>query len=478
MPTTSEPMATSELRPLRVAVVGAGPAGMYAAGHLLGSPGGTYLDGRMADLAPGHVEVDVLERLPTPWGLVRGGVAPDHPDKKLIARVFESIAARPGFRFFGNVEVGRDITPAELTDSYDAVIYAVGASSDRHLEIPGERLPGCWSAREFVAWYNGHPDYADLEPDLSGERAVVIGNGNVALDVARILTLSAEHLATTDIADHALQALRGSAIREVQILGRRGYLQAAFHNPELEELTRLPGVDLVVELDDLMDAEEASWTTRRKLETLRRHSVPETQEGTKRIVLRFLSSPVEVVGRDQVEAVRVVGNQLERDPRGTWQAKATGEESVIPAGLVLKAVGYTGAPIPGLPFDEQAGVIPSRDGRVTGHDGTYVAGWIKRGPHGIIGTNKKCARDTVLSVLEDAAARRLPTRKTLSGDAIADLLSTRHPDVLTYQGWKAIDRYERRAGRTAQRSRVKLASVSDMLEVAREHAASGGRRLR
>ena len=463
-----------ECRPLRVAVVGAGPAGMYAAGHLLGSPGGTYIDGRLVQLTDMPVEVDMLERLPTPWGLVRGAVAPDHPEKKLVTRVFEAIAARPGFRFFGNVEIGRDVRPAELAQWYDAVIYAVGAASDPHMGIPGEELPGCWSAREFVAWYSGHPDFADLHFDLSGERAVIVGNGNVALDVARILTVDSAQLAKTDIADHALSALRTSAIREVVILGRRGHLQAAFNNPELDELTELANVELLVDLEDLPSdhevvLDEADWTTLRKLETLRRYAARPATGRSKRIVLRFLTSPVELIGVDRVEAALVVRNHLERDAAGRPHARPTEEEAIIQTGLVLRAVGYFGAPIPGLPFDDHKGVIPNQHGRVVDHDGivpgAYVTGWVKRGPSGIIGTNKKCARDTVRSLLADASAQHLPTAGTLDKDTVADVLRTRQPQLVPYEAWKIIDRHERRAGRSAGRPRIKLTRVTDMLEL-------------
>ena len=456
-------------RPLRVAVVGAGPAGIYAAGHLLAGPAGTYVDGRLVDLTDGPVEVDVLERLPTPWGLVRGGVAPDHPDKKLVAELFETIARRPGFRFFGNVEVGRDVQPAELTRWYDAVIYAVGAAGDRALAIPGEALAGCLSAREFVAWYNGHPDYSDLRVDLSCERAVIIGNGNVALDVARILTLDCEALARTDIADHALRALRGSAIREVVILGRRGHLQAAFNTPELEELMRLPGVDLVVDevptADDMLDP--PGWSVQRKLDVLRDCASSPPARRRKRIVLRFLTSPTALTGTDRVESVLVVRNRLEHGADRRVRVRPTDERSAIPTGLVLRAIGYFGQSVPGLPFDEERGVIPNNGGRVLAGDqptpGTYVTGWIKRGPSGIIGTNKKCSRDTVRALLADAVAERLPTGNTLDATAAATALSGRQPALVDDAGWRAIDRLERTAGRLTDRPRVKLSTMQELL---------------
>jgi ferredoxin--NADP+ reductase len=468
-------MAAAKRRPLRVAIVGAGPAGLYAAGHLLEHPSGTYLDGRMLRLTGAQIEVDVIDRLPTPWGLVRGGVAPDHPEKKLVSRVFEAIAERPGFRFFANVEVGRDLRHDELAEWYDAVVYAVGAAGDPRMGIPGEELAGCWAAREFVAWYNGHPDFSALEFDLSCERAVVVGNGNVALDVARILLLGADELERTDIAVHALDALRASAIREVVVLGRRGHLQSAFSNPEVEELGELAHIDVVVDRQDLPDQDEvvlgyADWTILRKARTLRSYAERPPSGNSKRVVLRFLTSPIELLGSQRVDSVRVVRNRLERDSDGRLRARATAEESVIEAGLVLRSVGYFGTPIAGLPFDEIRGVIPNQDGRVVGPGGTeagvFVTGWIKRGPQGIIGTNKKCARDTVRALLADAAADRLPTGGTLDAESVARALRARRPNLVNYAGWRLIDRRERRIGRLTGRPRVKVTTIDDALEIA------------
>jgi ferredoxin--NADP+ reductase len=468
-------MSARDQRPFRIAIVGAGPAGVYAAGHVLEGAAGTYIDGQLVRLVDVPVEVDVLERLPTPWGLVRGAVAPDHPEKKLVTNVFEEIARRPGFRYFGNVEVGSHVRPAELAAWYDAVIYAVGCASDPHIGIPGEELPGCWAAREFVAWYNGDPDFSHLEFDLSCERAIVVGNGNVALDVARILACPVDKLARTDIADHALAALRASRIREIVILGRRGHLHAAFNNPELEELAELPGVDVIVDLDDLPGEHEtvlddADWTTLRKLQTLRRYAENPTSGEPRSIVLRFLTSPVELYGPDRVQAALCVRNHLERDATGKLQARPTEEESIIETGLVLRAIGYSGSPISGLPFDDHRGVIPNENGRVRDRDGVvrgaYVTGWIKRGPTGIIGTNKKCARDTVRLLVEDARTGRLPTRGTLRAEEVAGILAERAANVVTYDGWKAIDRHERRAGELAGRPRVKLTRREDMLRLA------------
>jgi ferredoxin/flavodoxin---NADP+ reductase len=449
-------------RSLRIAIVGTGPAGMYALQHLL--------DTRALDL-----EVDLFERLPTPWGLVRAGVAPDHPEKKLvIPRQFDFCLKNPRVHFFGNVDIGRDIRPAELSEWYDAVIYATGADGDTRMGIPGEELRGCWSAREFVGYYNGHPDYRGLQFDLTCDRAVVVGNGNVALDVARILTMPVAELESTDIADHALSLLRRSTIREVLVLGRRGHLQGAFHNPELEELEHLSRVDVVVEGEDLPGDDEvvldgADWETRRKIRTLRRMALRKPNPGNKRIVFRFLTSPVELLGNAKVERMLVARNHLERDAQGRLHAQPSEEQSIIETGLVLRAIGYRGTPFPGLPFDDRLGVIRNRQGRVTEGDktmpGVYVTGWIKRGCRGIIGSNRKCSRETVNCLLEDFEAGRLNVRK-LDKDGVVGAVRARRADLVSLAGWLAIDRAEREAGRAQHRPRVKMTDTASMLRCA------------
>lgn len=430
----------------------------------------------MTHLSKQPIEVDVLERLPTPWGLVRGGVAPDHPEKKAIADVFDGIARRVGFRFFGNLEVGSAVQPAELAQWYDAVLYAHGAASDRRLAIPGEALPGSASAREFVAWYNGHPDASALNFDLSCTRAVIVGNGNVALDVARMLTASPDRLAKTDIADGALAALRASGIREVVILGRRGPLQAAFNNPELEELAELEGVDVIVDPCELPSREVAiasgaSWTALRKLDTLRRYASRPPTGQSRRIVLSFLESPIALLGQDRLTSMRIARNALIPDAAGQLQAQPTGETRDLEAGLVLRAVGYASVALPGLPFDARRCLIPNDDGRVLDGDarlpGVYVTGWAKRGPSGIIGSNRKCARDTVRALLDDLASDRIGRSAAFGRDEVSALLRSRQPKLVEYQGWKAIDEAERHAGQAAGRPRVKLTSMPALL------AASG-----
>jgi ferredoxin--NADP+ reductase len=452
----------STRRPLRVVIVGSGPSGFYAAGQLLSDRERT-------------VEVDVYERLPTPWGLVRGGVAPDHPKIKSVSRVYEKIAKKPGFRFFGNVEVGADVSHEELASWYDAVLYAVGTAGDRKAGIPGEDLPGSWSATEFVGWYNGHPDYRDLEFDLTGHRAVVVGNGNVAIDVARMLTLTDEELRVTDIADHAMEALIASNVGEIVVLGRRGPEQAAFTNPELLELGELGAADIVVDPVDLEIAEDLrhehlDQTARRNVEILHEYAQRPEPSKRKRVVLRFLTSPIEILGDGRVEQVRVVRNELVRGENGRLSARATGQEERLDCSLVFRAIGYTGRPLLGLPFDERSGRIPNVQGRVLDRGeimpGTYVAGWIKRGPSGVIGTNKKCAADTVSVVLEDLAEGRLAERELPGADAVEAELRRRQSKLVTYEGWEQIDAAEKSAGEPHGRPRVKLTRVDALLEAA------------
>ena len=448
---------------LRVAVVGSGPAAFYAAGALLTSEDPT-------------VEVDMIERLPTPWGLVRLGVAPDHPQLKTVSKAFEKIAGRPGFRFLGNVEVGRDVTQDELGSLYDAVVYAVGSQTDRRLGIPGEDLPGSWAATELVAWYNGHPDYQQLDFDLSHERAVVVGNGNVALDVARMLALTQEELAPTDTTDAAIAAIVSSGIREIVVLGRRGPVQAAWTSTELGEMGDLAGADVVVdpaelELDPTSEAEleAASNLVQRNVEILREFASRIPSGKPKAVRLRFRASPVAILGDERVEGVEIVRNRLEPDGRGSVRAVATDEREVLSCGIVFRSVGYRGIGIPGVPFDESAGTIPNADGRILGENGEpipglYCAGWIKRGPTGVIGTNKKDATETVEHLLEDARAGRLPSRDE---GAIDDLLAARDAEVVMYAGWEAIDTAERSRGEPYGRPRVKLCTWNELLEAAR-----------
>jgi ferredoxin--NADP+ reductase len=432
---------------LRVAVVGSGPAGFYAAGALLA-----------ADVP---VEVDMIERLPTPWGLVRLGVAPDHPKIKSVSRAFERIALQPGFRFFGNVEVGRDIQHSELLDLYDAVVYAVGAQSDRRMGIPGEDLPGSWAATEFVAWYNGHPDFQHLEFDLSNGRAVVIGNGNVAVDVARMLALTPEELEPTDTTDAAIDAFVNAGIREIVVVGRRGPAQAAFTTPELQELGELAGADVIVDPSDLEGAEPHDTNSDRNLAVLRGYAAREPEGKPKRLVLRFLLSPVAIIGEGRVEAIELARNRLEADAAGALRAIATDERETLSTGIVFRSVGYRGVALPGVPFDEDTGTVPNDRGRVA--PGVYVAGWIKRGPSGVIGTNKKDATETVELLLEDL---RDAPRKGRSAAEVEAVLLDRGVQLVVYEGWTSIDELERAAGEPVGRPRVKICTWEDLLGAA------------
>jgi ferredoxin/flavodoxin---NADP+ reductase len=459
--------------PLRVAVIGAGPAGFYACEHILKHEATT--------------EVDLFDRLPTPYGLVRGGVAPDHPKIKSVTRVYDKTAAREGFRFFGNVKLGEHISPEDLERHYHAILYAFGAETDRHLGIPGEDLPGSHAATAFVGWYNAHPDYADESFDLSCERAVVIGNGNVATDVARMLALTEEELRETDTADHAIEALAGNPIREIVILGRRGPVQAAFTNPELRELGEMKDADIVVdpaelELDELsrayLDSEDADITTRKNIEILTEFSNKPIEGKPRRIVLRFLRSPVEIQGDGRVEKLIVGRNELvERD--GSLRASDTGDREELECGLVLRSVGYTGIAVDGVPFDERRGTILNEGGRVLQSEGGpqrlghYTSGWIKRGPSGVIGTNKKCAQETVDALFEDVESGSLGTPEASEPAAIEELLRERGVDFVSYPAWQAIDAAETARGEPHGRPRVKFVRVEEMLEAARESVPSG-----
>ncbi len=453
----------------RTAVIGSGPAGFYTCSFLLKE----------------GFEVDLYDLLPTPFGLVRSGVAPDHPKIKTVTRAFDKTAKHESFRFFGGIEVGADITQAELLERYHAVVYAVGTSADNRLGIGGEDLPGSHPATEFVAWYNGHPDHADREFDLSCERAVVIGNGNVAIDVARMLVLDPDELAVTDTADHAIDSLLNASVREVVLLGRRGPAQAAFTNPELLELGELHRADVVVDPADMeLDPASAAWlqsdaasgTNRRNVEILSRYSATPPEGKSHRVVLRFLRSPLELLGSHRVEGMRISVNRIE-DRDGRLAAVPTGQEETLECGLVLRSIGYRGVPIPGVPFDERAGLIRNVDGRVTDDSGElrvgeYVVGWIKRGPSGVIGTNKKCATDTVAAISADAARGVLNSPSVdVSGDEILAWIQAKVPTAVTWDGWQRIDMHETGLGEPLGRPRVKLVRVADMHEIARRVAA-------
>ncbi len=454
----------TEETPLRVAIVGAGPSGFYAAEHIL----------KDGDL---HAQVDLFDRLPTPFGLVRGGVAPDHPKIKSVIRVYEKTAAREGFRFFGNVKVGHDIEVEDLERLYHAIVFTVGCETDRQLGIPGEELPGSRAATAFVGWYNAHPDYADDEWDLSCERAVVIGNGNVAMDVARVLALTDHELRQTDTADHAIEVLDAKGIREIVVLGRRGPVQAAFTNPEIKELGEMEDADVIVdptevELDPASAAylasDEADKTTRVNVETLTEFARRTPAGRKQRIVLRFLASPLEIRGEGKVESIVIGRNELVEEG-GALRARDTGEREELECGLVLRSVGYTGIPIEGVPFDEKRGLILNEGGRVLdSHDaghrvGHYTAGWIKRGPSGVIGTNKKDALETVQHLFADVESQTLLDPESPDPVAVEALLAERGVRYVSFEDWQAIDQAEVGRGEPHGRPRVKFVRVDEML---------------
>lgn len=428
--------------PLRIAIVGSGPSGFFTATHLM-----------TRSAAP--MTIDMFDRLPTPFGLVRAGVAPDHQKIKSVTRAFDKTATKPGFRYFGNVEIGRDVETDELARWYDAVVYATGAACGRTAGIPGEALAGNHTATDVVGWYNGHPERQILPIDLATDRAVIIGNGNVAIDVARMLTLPAAELATTDIAEQALEALTHSRVREIVVLGRRGPEHAAFTHPELLELGRLPGVDICVDAD--LDGVGDSPT----LDTLRAYANRVPKGAARRIVLRFLTSPSEVFGAEHVAALRVT--------HGT-------EVETIETGLIVHAVGYVGTELPGLPFDADRGIIPNEGGRVV--PGVYVAGWIKRGASGVIGTNKICASETVDHLLADADAERLERHTTLTPESVSAILARRVTDLVDYHGWCGIDAHERARGAADGRPRIKMTDIDEMVRVAHLESAIETEQLR
>lgn len=439
---------------LKVAVVGSGPAGFYAADALL--------------RAPLPVAVDLFERLPVPFGLVRYGVAPDHQSIKRVQVAFERTAQLPGFRFLGNVEIGRDLAVEELRRGYHAVLLATGAALDRRLDIPGEDLEGSYAATALVGWYNGHPDHVSRKFALGAERAVVIGMGNVALDVARLLLRDPAELAKTDIAPAALAALTESRVREVVLLGRRGPGQAAFDQGELEAIADLPDIGVEVDGDFTLDDDPALEASARKnVAYLARLSAQARSERPRCLRLRFLASPLEILGRGgRVGALRIEDNRL-AGVGAHARAEPTGHLWELPTELVIRSVGYRGLPVPGLPFDPKRNVIPSSAGRVTSlagepQIGLYTAGWIKRGPSGLIGTNKADAKETVDLLLRDAEALAAIT-PTLDVDG---LLASRGVKVVSFADYRRIDAVEKARGEARGKVRDKLEHVSDMLAAA------------
>jgi ferredoxin--NADP+ reductase len=450
---------------LRVAIVGSGPAGFYAAEAL-------------QKAAPG-ISIDLIDRLPTPFGLVRGGVAPDHPKIKSVTRIFDRIATHPGFRYLGHVRVGQDVTVEELRARYHMLVLCYGAETDRALGIPGEQLAGSHAATEFVAWYNGHPDYAATHFDLTQGEVAVVGIGNVAMDVARILAKPTSVLAATDLADHALQALAASQVHTIHLVARRGPVQAACTTPELRELGELEGVEVIVdprdlELDAASEAQLAAMEDRnpaKNLDVLREWASRPRTGAPRKVVLHFNASPVALSGNERVEGMTIVRNRLESDGRGGVRAVPTDDTQQLPVGLVFRSVGYKGKALPGVPFDERTGVVPNLRGHVVEQAGStatvpglYVAGWIKRGPQGIIGTNKLCATDTVTQLLADVAAGDVPVLPE-GVSSIDQLLAERGVTVTSWADWQTLDTAEQARGAASGRPRLKITNVQEMLEI-------------
>ena len=466
-----------EARPLRVAIVGAGPSGFYAAQALL----------KQKDYV---VSIDLIDHLPAPYGLVRYGVAPDHQKIKSVTKLYDRIASDPRVRFFGNVTFGHDLTHEDVRAHYDQVIYAVGAQTDRRLGIPGEDLLGSHPATEFVAWYNGHPDYVDYEVDLSCEGVAVIGVGNVAVDVARIMALSPAELARTDIADHALEALAHSRIKDIYVIARRGPAQIKFTNPELRELADLEVTDVIVdpaelELDPLSAASIAdNRSAQTNIELLRQYADLGPVGRERRIHFLFLRSPVEIVGNQdgRVVNVKLERNELRPTETGYLNSHGIGEYEMLEVGMIMRSIGYRGEPLPGVPYHERWGIISNTDGRVSDYrsgeivPGEYVVGWAKRGPTGVIGTNKPDAVATVHLMLDDVPTLSPAETDLADPAAIPALLRQRDVRYVTWEEWKLIDEAEVAAGQRLGRPRLKFVTVPAMLaaiDAARARDAAG-----
>ena len=465
------PKVGSESTPLRVAIIGAGPAGFYTAERLF----------KEKDLT---VEIDMYDRLPTPYGLVRAGVAPDHQKIKSVTKVFDRVAARPGFCFFGHVELGKDVSVADLRQHYHQIVYSTGAQTDRNLAIPGIDLRGSHAATEFVAWYNGHPDYRNCHFDLSQESVAVIGVGNVAVDVARILCRTPQELAQTDIADYALEALRHSRVKRVYMLGRRGLAQAAFTAPEVKELGELADADAIVlpeevELDELSRealADSADRGTMRKVELVQEFARRPPSDKSRQLILRFLVSPVELIGdkEGQVKAMRLVKNELYKTQAGTLRSRPGAEYETLPVGLVFRSIGYQGVPLPGVPFNDKWGVIFNEAGRVVDSrtrqpvTGEYVAGWIKRGPTGVIGTNKPDAAETVEAMLADLEKEAILQPPYPAAAAAANMVCQKQPGYFSYADWLRLDELECARGDSEGRPRVKFTTIEEMIAAVKD----------
>ncbi len=459
--------AESKDKQIRVAVIGSGPAGFYACEHLFKKDEHDF-------------SIDMYDRLPTPHGLVRSGVAPDHQKIKSVTRVYDKIASNEKFRFFGLVEYGKHITMEDLKKHYHVIVFATGAQTDRKMNIPGEDLEGSHTATEFVAWYNGHPDYRDYNFDLTQERVAIVGVGNVAVDVARILCRTEDELMQTDIADYALEALKKSRVKEVFLLGRRGPVQAAFTNPEVRELGNLDDAHAItrieeVELDEftreLLEKKEDRSAVK-KIEILNSYSEDIEFEKSRKLHIRFLVSPVEILGDKEghVKAVKLVKNELYKTQDGSLRPRATKEFEELPAGLVFRSIGYHGVPLPDVPFHDTWGVIHNEKGRVLDSEtrehvqGIYSTGWIKRGPTGVIGTNKLDSAETVRCIAEDIVSGNILSPATPHPDRVLELIRERQPDYFTYEDWLRLNELEISRGEKQGRPRVKYTSIEEMLD--------------
>ncbi len=452
----------TEKNPLRVAVIGAGPSGFYASEALIRS-----------DLS---VEIDLIERLPAPYGLVRSGVAPDHPKLKQAINVYDKIASsNPEFNYIGNVTVGKDITVDELRDTHHALIFTCGAESDRRLNIPGEDLAGSYTATEFVAWYNGHPDYRDRTFDLSHETAVIIGQGNVAADVSRILSKTVDELKNTDISQHALDTLADSKVKNVFVIGRRGPAQAKFTSKELKEFGELADCDAIVDSNELALnaasetelAEKSNAGSKKVYDLFTGYSERELSGKSRRCYFQFLRSPVELSGNGRLEKLTIEHNQLSGDAF-KQSARGTGKQYQLDTGILFRSIGYRGIEMPGVPFHDSWGVFPNQNGRITENESIapqmYAAGWIKRGPSGIIGTNRACAVETVKALIEDAP--NINTTESKAGrEKVYAILDSRNVRHISYQDWKKIDQIEIERGEPKGKPREKITSVEEMLSL-------------
>ena len=448
----------------RVAIVGSGPAGFFAADHLF----------KNNEL---NIEIDMYDKLPTPFGLVRSGVAPDHQKIKTVTKVYDKIAANPKFKFFGLIEYGHHITLEDLKHHYHQVLFATGAQTDRRLNIPGEDLNRSHTATEFVAWYNSHPDFADLEFDLSGEKIAIIGMGNVAVDVARILCRSEEELSKTDIAGYAFEKLVNSNVKEVFMIGRRGPAQAAFTNPELKELGNLDMADCLIlkeesQLDDLTTqylSDNPERSIERKLEMISEYS-NHTKTKKKSLTIRFLLSPTEIIPDEDgnVKAIKLVKNALSKSDDGSLRPKATEENEILEVDMVFRSIGYQGIPLPEIPFKESWGIIPNNNGRITDISegntltGLYCTGWIKRGPTGVIGTNKTDSAETVALMIEDINNNNTFQPENTESKKIEALIKERNPEYVDYEDWLKIDSEEIARGEKEGRPRVKFTKIDDI----------------